>query len=71
MGTFLGKQAFLALMIGSIIGTIVGLFIIYVLKKGKRYEIPFGCFLAIGTVITYLYGNDMIRYYVTHFLQNY
>ncbi|BBB32723.1 leader peptidase (prepilin peptidase) / N-methyltransferase [Thermotomaculum hydrothermale] len=71
MGTFLGKKAFLALMIGSIIGTIVGLFIIYVLKKGRHYEIPFGCFLAIGTVITYLYGDNLIHYYVTHFLQHY
>jgi len=71
MGTFLGKKAFLALMIASVLGTIVGLFIIYVLKKGKRYEIPFGCFLAIGTVITYLYGNDIISYYVRHFLNHY
>ncbi len=71
MGTFLGKQAFLALMIASVIGTIVGLFIIYVLKKGKNYEIPFGCFLAIGTVLTYLYGNEIISYYVRHFLQHY
>jgi len=69
MGAFLGKYALLALLIGSILGTIVGLFIIYGLKKGRDYEIPFGCFLAIGTVITYLYGNDIILYYVTHFLQ--
>ncbi len=69
MGTFLGKQAFLALMIASVVGTIVGLFIIYVLKKGRQYEIPFGCFLSIGTIITYLYGNDIVHYYITHFLQ--
>ncbi len=71
MGAFLGTKAFLALMIASVLGTVVGLFIIYVLKKGKNYEIPFGCFLALGTVITYLYGNRIIAYYIEHFFPRY
>lgn len=70
MGAFLGTRSLLALLISSLLGTIVGLFIIYGLKKGKDYEIPFGCFLSIGTVITYLYGNEIILYYIRHFLKD-
>lgn len=70
MGAFLGTRALLALLISSLLGTIVGLFIIYGLKKGKDYEIPFGCFLSIGTIITYLYGSEIILFYVQHFLNN-
>ena len=68
MGAFLGIKAFLALMLASILGTIVGLFVIYGLKKGREYEIPFGCFLAIGTVAAYLYGAQMIHWYVEQFI---
>ncbi len=68
MGTFLGIKAFLALMIGAVLGTVVGLFVIYVLKKGRQYEIPFGCFLAVGTVVAYLWGDPMINWYVSRFL---
>ncbi len=68
MGVFLGIKAFLALLIAALLGTIVGLFIIYVLKKGKRYEIPFGCFLAIGTLTAYVYGNEMLAWYVRTYI---
>ena len=67
MGTFLGTRTFLALLMASLLGTIVGLFLIYGLKKGKNYEIPFGCFLAIASVITYIYGADILVYYIQHF----
>lgn len=68
MGAFLGIKAFLALLIAALLGTIVGIFIIYVLKKGKRYEIPFGCFLSIGTLVAYVYGNEMLAWYVRRFI---
>jgi len=68
MGAFLGTKSLLALLIASLLGTVVGLFIIYGLKKGRDYEIPFGCFLAIGTVITYLFGNEIIMFYIKHFI---
>ncbi|NOZ14270.1 MAG: prepilin peptidase [Acidobacteria bacterium] len=68
MGAFLGIKAFLALLIAALLGTVVGLFIIYVLKKGKRYEIPFGCFLAIGTLVAYLYGNQILTWYIQRFI---
>ena len=68
MGAFLGIKAFLALLIAALLGTIVGVFLIYVLKKGKRYEIPFGCFLSIGTLIAYIYGNEMLTWYVQRFI---
>ena len=69
MGAFLGIKAFLGLMIAAVLGTIVGLVLIYGMKKGRQYEIPFGCFLSIGTVVAYLYGREMIGWYVAQFLR--
>ncbi len=68
MGAFLGIKAFLALMIAAVIGTFVGLFLIYGMKKGREYEIPFGCFLSLGTMIAYLYGAQLIAWYVGKFI---
>lgn len=67
MGTFLGVRTFIALLMASLLGTIVGLILVYGMKKGKNYEIPFGCFLAIASVITYIYGGEILLYYIQHF----
>lgn len=68
MGTFLGIKAFLALLIASLLGSVIGVVLVSILKKGRRYEIPFGSFLAVGTIVAYIYGNDMLRWYVTRYI---
>jgi leader peptidase (prepilin peptidase)/N-methyltransferase len=54
----------LALFIACLIGTLVG-GILLILKIVKRKQpIPFGPFLALGTILTYGYGSDMVQFYL-------
>ncbi len=65
IGSFLGwRGAFLTIFLGAISGSIVGLALI-MLKRHKRGQvIPFGPFLALGAVVTALYGPDIIIWYL-------
>src|SRR5579875_3246423 len=56
-GYFRGvRRTVLMLLIGSLLGTVAGLFAILVLKRGRDYPLPFGTFLgAAGLVIVFLW----------------
>ena len=63
-GAFLGWQkVLLVIFIGALLGSVVGVFQIAVQKKSRKTLIPFGPFLAAGTLITLFYGNSLIRLY--------
>lgn len=53
MGAFLGLSGVLgSIMIGSIIGTVVGVLYIWLARKdAKTFELPFGSFLALAALI--------------------
>jgi leader peptidase (prepilin peptidase) / N-methyltransferase len=65
IGIFLGPWPHLAitLMAASIFGTIVG--VILIIARGKKMDsaIPFGPFLAIGALLSLLYGEAMWTWY--------
>ena len=66
-GALLGWQkVLLVIFIGAFLGSIVGLFQIAVQKKTRKSLIPFGPFLAAGTLITLFYGNPLIRLYLEY-----
>ena len=66
-GALLGWQkVLLVIFIGAFLGSIVGLFQIAVQKKSRKSLIPFGPFLAAGTLITLFYGNPLIRLYLDY-----
>ncbi|MBC8286912.1 MAG: prepilin peptidase [Nitrospinae bacterium] len=66
-GAFLGWQkVLLVIFIGAFLGSLVGLFQIAVQKKSRKSLIPFGPFLAAGTLITLFYGNSLIRLYLEY-----
>ena len=51
IGAFLGwRLAWATIFIGSILGTLIGGFYMYILKKDRRYELPYGSFLGIASV---------------------
>jgi leader peptidase (prepilin peptidase)/N-methyltransferase len=61
-GALLGPPlVLLAFLIGSVAGSLVGLYIL--LKKG-RSDLPFGPALAGGILISFLYGGQIIRWYM-------
>ena len=66
-GAFLGWQkVLLVIFIGALLGSVVGVFQIAVQKKSRKSLIPFGPFLAAGTLITLFYGNSLIRLYLEY-----
>lgn len=64
VGAFLGPWGvFLTVFCGSILGSLLGLFLVAARRGGLRTAIPFGVFLAIGAVVTYFFGGALLREY--------
>ncbi len=63
IGAFLGwKRVLLTFFIAPVLGSVVGL---YVLFKKKQEIIPYAPFLSLSAFISLLYGNEIIRYLVS------
>jgi len=64
-GSFLGwKSALLIIMLGAVAGSVVGVTLILLRKHKAENVIPFGPFLAVGAVLTMLYGTDIVSWYL-------
>ncbi len=64
MGLFLGfPQVLEALFIAFLAGAIIGIALIVLKKKKFKSEIPFGPFLIAGTLGTFLFGEELVRWY--------
>lgn len=65
LGLYLGwQQILMAIFIASLIGSIVGIFLMLFFGKGRKTAIPFGPFLAIGTLVCYLWSDQLINWYI-------
>lgn len=65
VGAVLGwKAVLLVTFLGSFIGAIVGIFLIIFKGKGRKTKIPFGPFLALGSLITLFYGEEIFYWYL-------
>jgi leader peptidase (prepilin peptidase)/N-methyltransferase len=65
MGAFLGWKAILfIIMVGSFTGALVGVAVMLLKSKDRRYAIPFGPFLSLGALSYLLYGNAIIYWYM-------
>lgn len=60
MGTL---NTLLTLFIASIIGLIIGSFLLIIQKKGRKTPFPFGPSIAIAAVIVYFYGESIVDWY--------
>ncbi len=64
IGAFLGSWGvFLTVFFASVLGSLVGLFLILARRGGLRTAIPFGVFLAIGAVAAYFFGVPLLSGY--------
>lgn len=64
VGAFMGwKAIFLTTFIGSLVGSVVGIFLMVFKGKGRKTKIPFGPFLALGSIITLFFGGEILRWY--------
>jgi leader peptidase (prepilin peptidase)/N-methyltransferase len=57
----------MTILLGSLLGALVGSLYIYVLGKGTKYELPFGSFLAVGAMISVLWGESILVAYLSQF----
>ena len=57
------KNIVLALFLGSIIGSVIGLSLLAIKKIERKQMIPFGPFLAIGIMVAALFGDAIIYWY--------
>lgn len=67
MGAFLGWESILfIIMIGSFTGALIGIAVMLIKQKDRRYAIPFGPFLSLGAVSYLFYGKEIVSWYM-HF----
>jgi leader peptidase (prepilin peptidase)/N-methyltransferase len=65
VGSVLGwKGALLTIMLGALVGSLVGLTLIVLKRHRLDRVIPFGPFLALGSITTAFYGSDIISWYL-------
>jgi leader peptidase (prepilin peptidase)/N-methyltransferase len=65
IGAFLGwKLVLVTLVLSSVVGSVVGLFVILIKRGGMKYALPFGTFLALGALVASLAGDRIVNWYV-------
>jgi leader peptidase (prepilin peptidase)/N-methyltransferase len=65
IGALMGwKAVLLTTFLGSLAGSVVGVFMILFKGKGRKTKIPFGPFLALGALLTLLWGQEVLRLYL-------
>lgn len=65
VGAFLGWRAvLLTLVLASFAGAIIGMIMMALQKGDMRYALPFGTFLAVGTLIAMLFGDALLEWYL-------
>ena len=66
VGAFEGLEgALLAILIGSLLGSVIGIAFIAIFRKDSDYELPFGAFLGAGSLIVVFFGTRMLEWYQT------
>jgi leader peptidase (prepilin peptidase) / N-methyltransferase len=71
MGLYLGRAVAPALLIGFAAGAVVGL--VLIARRGssaRKQALPFGPFLALGGVVALWYGNAMVDWYLSTFINS-
>lgn len=64
IGAFLGwRDVLLTIFIAALTGSIVGLYLMIVLGKDRKYPVPFGPFLALGAVVSLCWGPEILVWY--------
>jgi leader peptidase (prepilin peptidase)/N-methyltransferase len=64
VGAFFGlKRTLMTVLAGSLLGSVIGLAMIALLKKGRDYELPFGTFLGAGALLVLFFGTPALQWY--------
>lgn len=69
MGFLLGaEQGLLALFLSYILGAIVGIILILTKKRQLDGQVPFGTFMAVSMIVTLIFGQQILAWYLGFFL---
>lgn len=63
MGIFLGRYILVGLFLGFLFGSIAGVFSMLALHKTRKDLLPFGPYLALGSLLTLVYGPAIWHWY--------
>ena len=58
------KGVLLTTFLGSLTGSVIGIFLMAFKGKGRKTKIPFGPFLALGTLVSLFYGGVIVDWYL-------
>jgi leader peptidase (prepilin peptidase) / N-methyltransferase len=65
IGAFLGwKLMVLTLVLSSVLGSLVGLLVIVFKRGGMKHALPYGTFLSLGALVSSLYGQQILDWYM-------
>ena len=53
------------ILLSSVLGTIIGVGLIILAKRGREVPMPFGPFLALGGIAALFFGQQLASYYIT------
>jgi len=66
IGAFLGWKLMLAtLFVSTLLGSVIGLSIILAKKGNLKTALPFGCFLAIASILASVAGDRAVNWYLS------
>ncbi|MEC1759139.1 prepilin peptidase [Schinkia azotoformans] len=69
LGLVLGwKLVLLAFFMSTLFGSIFGIIGLLIKKVERGKPMPFGPYIALGTIVTYYWGEILINWYSTNFL---
>ncbi|MGD8351938.1 MAG: prepilin peptidase [Nitrospirota bacterium] len=58
------KGVLMTTFLGSLAGSVIGVFLMIVKGRGRKAKIPFGPFLVLGALLTLLFGQEIMRWYL-------
>ncbi|MFN2578077.1 MAG: A24 family peptidase [Pyrinomonadaceae bacterium] len=68
VGPFLGwRLTILTILIGAITGSIAGIVVMYRRGRDLQMMLPFGIFLGIGSIVSLLFGAQIVAWYASQF----
>jgi leader peptidase (prepilin peptidase) / N-methyltransferase len=68
VGAYLGwRGALLTLVLASFSGALVGVFLIFFRKKDMQHALPFGSFLAPAAFVALVWGDRLLRAYLSFY----
>jgi len=68
VGAVLGSRVLVGFFLAFLVGSLVGLYLIVIRKQSRKTKLPFGPFLAFGSVVALLAGDALLTLYESAYI---